>query len=699
MLVGVVGLPQQNSILYHPSVKVGPYHDFYPSPPTHGRQENSPNSETETRSNRTKVNLFNYDALCRDPDIAMVMLSDSTWTYTSSDESGSKRFGWQPFADYVLHPNRNTALFPTTKSRLIAKRRAEAYLHAAIWYAVKRAGIPVNTLFSLDHVEKGEAFADHYSGKNDWKKVLAMRFVAHASSVLVSYYASGLLATGEYLGGYPDTDITIDGLELWKKSSDKDPATRDGDQYRIKLGNMTAWHEAALRMGVLHADAAGPYHWGASRPLNRQVNMDHPLVQLDLWSTPISGIFEFSRGTANAYPGGYSSGLGNHWPPYAINDQVTRRQWRACYPQPIEQPGLPKMFSGRYTDQNADGTVDYRDGPCATAGRIDYPPRILDANADGVLDHTDNNVPTSRVTSTLTPRLVPAGHSGLTDWNNYRTDLQTNGQPALGPASHFTLTAPFTPRERCRQMVFWACDWQSYEDFETHPSARIDANRYPLVAPHAIKGAAAATAWTAGYVQRTDYQRQMNAHNAAALIIPSGRNPELVSCFRMPSRVDASGYGSAAGGRNPKKIPTVGEINTFGGWDESDYFRGDAAGTSGGGPQAPDIRDTDQAANAPDAGGVNVGSVATAQQWLGHDLELWNPMIFLGRYGVNRDGIILEAAIDCMEATINTPLYPGRGKPSALVDGGPVPAAVRLRAISVARFNFYDPRVSGSLRY
>ena len=33
-------------------------------------------------------------------------------------------------------------------------------------------------------------------------------------------------------------------------------------------------------------------------------------------------------------------------------------------------------------------------------------------------------------------------------------------------ASNFNLAAPFAAAERCRQVVVWAVDWRSYEDFE-----------------------------------------------------------------------------------------------------------------------------------------------------------------------------------------------------------------------------------------
>lgn len=53
------------------------------------------------------------------------------------------------------------------------------------------------------------------------------------------------------------------------------------------------------------------------------------------------------------------------------------------------------------------------------------------------------------------------------------------GEQPPGLPDTFTLTAPFQPAERCRQLVFWAVDWKSYSDSETVPSAPQDASRVP----------------------------------------------------------------------------------------------------------------------------------------------------------------------------------------------------------------------------
>ncbi len=52
-----------------------------------------------------------------------------------------------------------------------------------------------------------------------------------------------------------------------------------------------------------------------------------------------------------------------------------------------------------------------------------------------------------------------------------------------GRPDHFTLTQSFAAAERCRQLVFWSVDWMAYEDFETAPSAPVDASKYVFTAP------------------------------------------------------------------------------------------------------------------------------------------------------------------------------------------------------------------------
>ncbi len=54
-------------------------------------------------------------------------------------------------------------------------------------------------------------------------------------------------------------------------------------------------------------------------------------------------------------------------------------------------------------------------------------------------------------------------------WNNAPATTQN--------AAHWTATAPFEAAERCRELVIWAVDWMTYEDFEEVPSAPMDSSR------------------------------------------------------------------------------------------------------------------------------------------------------------------------------------------------------------------------------
>ena len=60
----------------------------------------------------------------------------------------------------------------------------------------------------------------------------------------------------------------------------------------------------------------------------------------------------------------------------------------------------------------------------------------------------------------------------------------------MGNLDHYTLGMPFDASQRCREIVFWTVDWQSYEDFETLPSAPLDASRYPISGPRMVGGSA-----------------------------------------------------------------------------------------------------------------------------------------------------------------------------------------------------------------
>jgi hypothetical protein len=195
---------------------------------------------------------------------------------------------------------------------------------------------------------------------------------------------------------------------------------------------------------------------------------------------------------------------------------------------------------------------------------------------------------------------------------------RVNGVPAFAPGQpsgfwgnpdHFTLTHPFSPDERCRQLVFWAVDWQSYEDFETLPSAPVDAARYCRGAPRAPGGGWASFTNLLSNPPFIDWQQY--AH----------RNPEKVMAFTSPA-VGALPTGSSVAGM------TIG------------------------------------ADGAP-------GTTNPSQDQVGQNQNALS--IFSGQYGADRNF-------------------------NQVLDRGPIPRSVRLHAVLVARFNFYDMRVPSAIR-
>jgi hypothetical protein len=163
----------------------------------------------------------------------------------------------------------------------------------------------------------------------------------------------------------------------------------------------------------------------------------------------------------------------------------------------------------------------------------------------------------------------------------------------------FTLNVKFNPADRCRQLVFWTVDWQSYEDCETAPSAPVDAGKYMIGAPYKGQG----------------YSFQLT-------------NPSFMSWQQF-------GY------MNPEKAIS---------WPM------DVTNISTNSPLTP----------------IGLGSAGNGTP----DTMVQGPggaALFNGLYGADRN-------------------FNGR------LDRGPLAKSVRLRAVLLARFNYYDLRVPAPIR-
>jgi hypothetical protein len=183
---------------------------------------------------------------------------------------------------------------------------------------------------------------------------------------------------------------------------------------------------------------------------------------------------------------------------------------------------------------------------------------------------------------------------------------------------HFTLARPFEVADRCRQFVFWAVDWQSYEDFETAPSAPVDASRYPKRSPHGAN--------LSGNAAKPNIA--MNSASFADRHQFSARNPEKSMAFTVPSENEPTGSDLPLGGNDSMGSPDKG--------------------------------------NTPEA-------IA----------------IFSGQYGADRNFNGTRTETNAA-GEINV-IY---GK----LDRGNVPKSVRMRAVLIGRFNYYDPRLPMVMR-
>jgi hypothetical protein len=186
----------------------------------------------------------------------------------------------------------------------------------------------------------------------------------------------------------------------------------------------------------------------------------------------------------------------------------------------------------------------------------------------------------------------------------------------FGDISHFNLTAPFEAAERCRELIFWVADWQSYEDFETAPSAPVDASKYPIGAPRGDwhgSGHVVPTWITRSWSNRMDDMEFRDEQ------LWSYRNPEKTLSFFKN------------GGTDPRTLPTGTNVESY------------------------------MLLNRPWTYYPDRGPSTQARE------------VFNGLWGADRNF-------------------------NKILDRGPLPKSVRIRASTVARFCYYDPRVQAMLR-
>ncbi len=218
------------------------------------------------------------------------------------------------------------------------------------------------------------------------------------------------------------------------------------------------------------------------------------------------------------------------------------------------------------------------------------------------------------------------------DWNRLK-----------GDQNHFNLTARFEPAERCRQIVFWMVDWQSYRDVETAPSAPLDASRYPFIAQGMVGPWSDARQATMSGGLMGDLPTGARTWRWKEYYQPTYRNPEHSYSFIRDMNDPADRL--ATGTNVLQWIPGLDLDRVDGGrWDTGIYQIP---------PQDPYRADQGYAAN----GNMRNGQPKPSPR-----------SIFNGIWGGDRNG-------------------------NQLLDRGPISPDVRMRAVEVGRYNFYDPRL------
>jgi hypothetical protein len=188
-------------------------------------------------------------------------------------------------------------------------------------------------------------------------------------------------------------------------------------------------------------------------------------------------------------------------------------------------------------------------------------------------------------------------------YGNSQTTLANKAEiDRWGNDGNFNLLHRFQAADRCRQLVCWAVDWRSYEDFEAVPAAPIDATIHFL-----------------------DSRGSWVAKDYVCL------HPEKSYFWTDLNRTGVKDWSTSAYAAGTTAITNVGGYSTY-------------------------------------TSGAQFAAMASAWE------EPQSKLLYVGAYGADRNG-------------------------NAAFDRGPLPASVRLRAVTVARLNFYDRRLVSAFRY
>lgn len=663
LLFGVVGYAQQNALPSLPQ-KGWPYRVPYPSQP-HG---------VMVREHNTNWSACREQFITSDPDVWNVCFHNYSsggidWDGkpVGSFELPDPRVGGSGYIPYSGYTYRVDGDSPMTPLLDLARAGghapgwlgAKGYFSLALWYAVRK-GLP--DTFILGTATQSDIA--NAATNPEW--VRAMRYLAHAGICLTKHYSLEGRArqaekiVGPYYDNYQPPNARFQTLL-------KTPAL-PGLRLGIAIPGDDRWDPADP--ASVNDQAMVPFRTAVPSPFSLSAlwalgltPVTTPPAALMNWST-VSSAHPYKQASDPNYDAAGTRWAGHFW----ITHDMIVKYHEQC---------LAMVMRNTAENPYDWGVLRPVNRPLFTDHPLLQWDIISDTPITGFIRGTDGdpNIPGGKVAAKqwhpIAPRDITnagASESGaILDWNALK-----------GDQSHYNLGAPFSAAERTRQIVVWTADWQSYQDFETAPSAPVDASRYPRARPDISSLFDRPDCFTAFYMGIIPSGTDSPSMRSLTFIdrrMASFRNPEKSLLFFKSMDDVVTGVPIVPTGE--KVFPwTVGPELYHDRGSNTEYKAIKAyMRKTGVPPESP----MDQGFYAKYSGEpMRIDAYGGIPSIRGHDPRATIPwpdpkMVFSGRFGADRNA-------------------------NLTLDRGATPRSVRLHATEVGRYNFYDPRLVMSLR-
>ena len=635
IVFAVIGSPQQNALPHLP-MQAWPQYIPYPCGPlTVQKGENVACSEEQA-----------------DPEVSVV------WNHDFGDADGVMSSGYVWYAgqienDQLKYKDRNDTGWSSWGHQAIGRNMGPGWLSAkyyvalALWYAAKK-GVPTS------FIKGTPSSADIAAAASDPDQVRAIRILAHAGMCLTKHF-------------------TLDPAQGMPQFGPQAPLDKVGPTGGN--GSTYTWYESIDHPGL---------RTGISIPGTDTRSGTPVVVPGRTQPVPVSISALYGALGMPAGIGSYLVALGDATFQQAIISHATIVQWHEHCMQ-VAMAAAANPYDWRIPR------------PTNRALCTDFPLTQWDVCTtprSGVIAGTqsDPNMPAASGVAKqwwAIAGMPVKGGQAVEGYLDRSFDWSTETGSSKGNQKHYNLGAPFSAAERTRMLVFWAVDWTEYNDFETAPSAQVDASRYMICPPTAPMG----SFYRPGFNFTTDRMgRLTDRWNLGGLtglnsvtgesqmsirwydrFQPCSRNAEKAWLFIRPVTANIPGISDALTAGSGVLQFTIGPDNEQTQANLAHAYLHcprDAVTTF------PDGSPGDRWDFTADQGwGVTYSDGTSCPNYPAPDgkKRVDGRLIFSGCFGGDRNG-------------------------DRELTKGPLPAAVRLRAVEVGRFLFYDPRLTMNLR-